>query len=81
MVIQLFPHAIEGLALYEHPDKRLGNLELVVVGQFRTNEKEVREDVKRILQQGRAKLYTTNQVDDLIHEIRVHGKELDKVGV
>jgi hypothetical protein len=74
-------HAIEGLALYEHPDRRLGNLELVVVGQFRTNEKEVREDVKRILQQGRAKLYATNEVDDLIHEIRVHGKELDKVGV
>ena len=74
-------HAIEGFALYEHPDKRLGDLELVVVGQFRTNEKEVREDVKRILQQGRAKLYATNEVDDLIHEIRVNGKELDMVGV
>ena len=74
-------HAIEGLALYEHPDRKLGNLELVVVGQFRTNEKAVREDVKRILQQGRARLYATNEVDDLIQEIRVHGKELDKAGI
>lgn len=74
-------YAIEGLALFEHPHKTLGDLELVVVGQFRTNEKEVREDVKRILQQGRVKLYATNEVDDLIQEIRVHGKELDKVGV
>ncbi len=74
-------HAIEGLALYEHPDSELGDLELVVVGQFRTNENEVREDVKRILQQGRARLYATNEVDELIHEIRVQGKDLDKVGV
>jgi hypothetical protein len=72
-------HAIEGLALFEHPDQRLGDLELVVVGQFRTNDKEVREDVKRILHQGRAKLYAMNEVDDLIHEIRLHGKELEKV--
>ena len=73
-------HAIEGLALFEHPHEKLGELELVVVGQFRTNEKEVRENVKRILQQGRARLYATNEVDDLIREIRVHGKELDKIG-
>lgn len=74
-------HAIEGLALYEHPHKKFGELELVVVGQFRTNEKEVREDVRRILEQGKSKLYATSEVDDLIHEIRAHGKELDKVGV
>ncbi len=74
-------HAIEGLALYEHPHKTFGALELVVVGQFRTNENEVREDVRRILQQGRVKLYATNEVDELITEIRVHGRELDTVGV
>jgi hypothetical protein len=72
-------HAIEGLALFEHPHKKLGELELVVVGQFRTNDKEVREDVRLILEQGRAKLYATSEVDNLIQEIRVHGKELGKV--
>jgi hypothetical protein len=74
-------HAIEGLALFEHPDDKLGKLELVIVGQFRTNKNDTREDVRRILHQGRAKLYATNEVDDLIQEIRLHGKELDKVGV
>jgi Protein of unknown function (DUF3037) len=74
-------HAIEGLALYQHPDEKLGDLELVVVGQFSTNEQRVREEVKRILQQGRAKLYATNEVEDLIKEIRVNGKEVDKVRI
>jgi hypothetical protein len=69
-------HAIEGLALFEHTHEKLGDLELVVVGQFRTNEKECQEDVRRILNQGRVKLYTTNEVDDLIEEIRLYGKDL-----
>jgi hypothetical protein len=74
-------HAIEGIALYEHPDEQLGDLELIIVGQFRTDEEEVRDDVRRILQQGRAKLYATTEVDELIQEIRHHGKDLEKAAV
>ncbi|MGP0064028.1 MAG: DUF3037 domain-containing protein [Isosphaeraceae bacterium] len=69
-------HAIDGIALYEHADCDLGELELVVVGDFRSNAKEVREDIQRILRQGRTKLYTSQEVDDLIQEIRIHGKNL-----
>jgi hypothetical protein len=74
-------HAIDGIALYEHSDREFGELELVVVGSFRTNTKEVREDVRRILAQGRTKLYAASEVEDLIQEIRVHGMDLMKVGI
>jgi hypothetical protein len=74
-------HAIEGLALFEHPHEKLGALELVVVGQFRTNEKEPREDVKRILNQGRVKLYATTEVDDLIEDIRMNGRDLASLAI
>lgn len=73
-------HAIEGLALFEHPDESLGNLELVVVGQFRSDANGAREDIRRILQQGRTRLYASTEVDDLIQEIRMRGKDLEKVG-
>ena len=69
-------HAIEGIALYEHPDRVLGDLRLVVVGHFRSHANGVREDVRRILHQGRTRLYASNEVDDLIQEIRCHGKNL-----
>ena len=64
-------HAVNGIALYENPDNVLGDLELVVVGDFRSNAKAVRDDVQRILRQGRTKLYTSRKLNDLIQEIRV----------
>ena len=70
-------HAVNGIALYENPDDVLGELELVVVGNFRSNVKAARDDVQRILRQGRTKLYTSQEVNDLIQEIRVHGKDLE----
>ena len=70
-------HAIEGLALFNHRHEKFGALELVVVGQFRTNEKKVRDDVLRTLKEGRTKLYDTSEVNNLIEEIRAHGKAMD----
>jgi hypothetical protein len=73
-------HAIEGLALYEHPDRDLGDLELVIVGQFRPHANGIQEDVRRTLRQGRTRLYTSSEVGDLIQDIRLHGRNLEQVG-
>jgi hypothetical protein len=73
-------HAIEGLALYEHPDLDLGDLELVIVGQFRPESNGIQEDVRRTLRQGRTRLYTSNEVGDLIQDVRLHGKDLERAG-
>lgn len=70
-------HAVEGIALYRQPDPRLGELQLVVVGNFATNQGAAKEQVRRILEQGRVQLYGSSEVDELIDDIRAHGKELN----
>jgi hypothetical protein len=69
-------HAVEGIALYREPDPRLGDLQLVVVGNFASNQRSAQEQVRRILEQGQVQLYASSEVDDLITDIRTHGKEL-----
>jgi hypothetical protein len=69
-------HAIDGIALYQNPDPELGALRLVVVGNFRTNRQDAREQVERILEQGQVRLFTSAEVNVLIDEIRRRGREL-----
>ncbi|QEH31800.1 hypothetical protein OJF2_02650 [Aquisphaera giovannonii] len=70
-------HAVEGIALYREPDPRLGDLQLVVVGNFASSRRDTRDRVGRILHQGAVQLYASSEVDDLIADIQAHGKELD----
>jgi hypothetical protein len=70
-------HAIEGIALYREPHPDLGDLQLVIVGNFRSDKRSTRDQVRWILQQGRVQLFASSEVDDLIADIRTHGKEIN----
>ncbi|MBI4527523.1 MAG: DUF3037 domain-containing protein [Deltaproteobacteria bacterium] len=63
-------HAVEGRSLYDKPDKRLGELRLVVVGLFTDEAIEYRELVDSILTENRVTLHTLDDVQRLIEEIR-----------
>lgn len=67
-------HALEGRYLFEHPDKRLGEMQLVVVGEFSPAQSDQREIVREILEDNQAKLYTLEQLDALKDDIRLRGK-------
>jgi hypothetical protein len=69
-------YAIEARFLYEHRDRKLGELRLVVVGEFGGQVNNRRPSVERILKENHVGLYTTRELDTLIEEIRRTGKEL-----
>jgi hypothetical protein len=69
-------YAVEGRSLSEHPDAALGELQLVVVGQFAPGQKETREIVHDILNENRVRLFTVAELPRLVDEIRTTGKPL-----
>jgi hypothetical protein len=71
-------YAVEGWSLYETPDARLGDLQLVIVGKFRAKDQDSPARVKRIFQEYRVKLFRTSELPQLIDEIRTTGKDIDK---
>lgn len=72
--------AVEGRSLYEHPNKKLGELQLVVVGQFKAKDDKSKSLVRRVLGESKVKLYSYQEVPKLIDEIRRTGKDLaDKI--
>jgi hypothetical protein len=73
-------YAIEGRSLYDHPDKELGNLQLIIVGEFGGHPGEKKIAVERILQENRVKLYAANEVDSLVDEIKTTGKDIAQEG-
>ncbi len=72
-----FKYAVEGRSLYEHPDKDFGKLQLIVVGQFRPEDKVSPALVRRIFDESHVKLFSTAEVPKLIDEIRQTGKDID----
>ncbi|MFN5627349.1 MAG: DUF3037 domain-containing protein, partial [Planctomyces sp.] len=48
--------AVEGRSIYDHADKELGNLQLVVVGQFRPNDDLSPKLVRRVFAESAVKL-------------------------
>lgn len=66
--------AVEGRSLFEHPDETLGELRLVVVGEFATGQEEAREVVKGILDDNKVRLFTLAELPELLDEIRTTGK-------
>jgi hypothetical protein len=69
-------YAVEGQSLYESPDPRLGQLQLVVLGQFGANQSDSRFGAERILKEHHVRLFATTELDRLVDEIRRSAKDL-----
>lgn len=68
-------HAVEGRSLYEHPDEKLGDLQLVVVGSFAPESTEYKDIVGNILTENKVGLHTLQDLTTLVDEIRMTGKK------
>lgn len=69
-------YAIEGRSLFEHPDTKLGDLQLIVVGEFGAHPRAKKDAVERILKENKVRLFTANELDQLVEEIRTSGKDI-----
>lgn len=69
-------HAVEGRSLYDHPDKQLGDLQLIVVGSFAEESSEYKDLVSDILKENKVALHSIDDVQTLIEEIKRTGKKL-----
>lgn len=71
-------YAVEGQSLYEHQDPQFGDVQLIVVGKFRSNDTESPSIVKKVLEDHRVKLYRFSKLPELVDEIRRTAKKLPK---
>lgn len=69
-------YAVEGDSLYQHRDPNLGELQLVVVADFQRTGREGAAAVGELFNEYQVKLFTSETLDDLEQEIRLHGKVL-----
>jgi hypothetical protein len=68
-------YAVEGQSLYEHEDPLRGEMQLFVVGQFRSNDLKTPDRVANLFHDYHVKLFRTDQLPQLIDEIRLTGKD------
>jgi Protein of unknown function (DUF3037) len=66
--------AVEGRSLFEHPHPQFGDLQLIVVGDFRPGDQEGPQIVHDLFGEYNVRLFTDNSVDNLAEEIAAHGK-------
>jgi hypothetical protein len=71
-------YAVEGRSLYGHTHPRWGNMQLVVVGQFRSKDRETPARVHRVLSDHSVKLFEMDDLPALIDEIRRTGKDISE---
>jgi hypothetical protein len=70
---QASERAVKGQWLHQY-SKRIGNLQqLVVVGDFASQDDSFRHAVRQMMQEHYVRLYDLNQVQPLIDDIRTHG--------
>ncbi len=69
-------YGMEGRLLYEHPEPELGELQLVVLAKFRSDDQETIDTVSRVFNEGKVKLYKSIELPNLLDEIRRNGKDL-----
>lgn len=69
-------YAVEGRSLFDHPDEVIGEMQLVVVGEFAPDHGDAREVVEGILEQNKVRLFTITELPRLLDEIRSTGKIL-----
>jgi hypothetical protein len=73
---QAYRHAVQGKFLYEHKNKDYGEMALVVVGQFESVEDTQMNALRAMFKDNNTRLYTTDELPKLVHEIKTHGKDL-----
>jgi hypothetical protein len=71
-------YAVEGRSLYEHPDPTLGDLQLVVVGEFLAKDHQTPGRVQRVFEDYGVKLFRIEDLPKLVDEIRTTGKAIDE---
>jgi hypothetical protein len=69
-------YSLEGQSLHNYLDSELGELKLNVIGSFRGESREAISDVRRVLASNDVRLWTENDLPNLIDEIRRTGKKV-----
>lgn len=67
-------YAVEGDSIFRHPDSQVGEMQLVIVGDFVRSEG--RDAVRNLLTEYHVKLYTPDTLAELEQDIVLHGKTL-----
>lgn len=66
-------YAVEGRSLYHHKDSELGNMQLLVVGQFDDGDQGAIATAKRILETHDVRLFQPDDLQQLVDEIATQG--------
>ncbi|MFN3160408.1 MAG: DUF3037 domain-containing protein [Rubinisphaera brasiliensis] len=72
---------VEGKSIYNSRNTQLGDLQLVVVGQFAADASEATETVEKVFQDFPVKLFRFENVNHLIEDIIENGKDLPHASI
>lgn len=67
--------AVEGGFLHDDPDPALGELQLVVVAEFREDQTEAPKRVRAIFEKNHVRMYDFDKLDPLIDDIRLNAAQ------
>jgi hypothetical protein len=67
--------AVEGKFIYDEQDSNLGRMQLVVVGQFRSDQEESRSLVTEIFQKHQVGIYGFDAIDPLLRDIEQNARK------
>lgn len=71
-----YRYAVEGESIYQTEHDEFGKLRLMVVGSFRSKSDQNKPIVARVLENHHVSLYSIDEIETLIHEIQVTGKDV-----
>ena len=63
-------YALKGQLLYDAPDPTLGELQLIVIGEFAPGLTEVTRTIGHLLDNNNTRLFCLDDIDKLVEEIR-----------
>jgi hypothetical protein len=75
-IVTACKYAVEGRSISEHEDSRWGQMQLLIVGQFRAKDQETPGRVRRVFDDHGVKLLRMDDLSMLIDEIRRTGKDI-----
>lgn len=75
-VVTACKYAVEGKSLYDDTNSKWGDMQLVVLGQFRAKDEDTPVKVNRILGEHRVRLIKLDDLSSLVDEIRRTGKPI-----
>ena len=76
-VVTACKYAVEGRSIYDTSDPMWGDMQLVIVGQFRAKDQDTPGRVRRVFDDHGVKLFKMDDLPTLIDEIRRTGKDID----